>query len=62
MKTLPREVLERLAALPEGKPCRVVLNTNGAGAWSTETIIFDGCCSTTDLIVLDDVLHKDRQN
>jgi hypothetical protein len=41
MTVFPVEILRALAALPEGKPSRVVLHTNGHGEWKVETTTFD---------------------
>lgn len=51
MLILPRDLLERLASLPPGTPCRVVLHTNGYGEWKTETTIFEGACRGDPVII-----------
>ena len=37
MQWLPREILRRLAGLPDGQPCKVILNFDGHGGVVIET-------------------------
>jgi hypothetical protein len=36
MKPLPPSVLALLAAAPEDRPCKIILNTDGKGHWEVE--------------------------
>lgn len=55
MMALPRELLQLLADVPDGQPCKVVLNTNGKGHWEVEIFArhsFDARQHPLDLAVL----------
>jgi hypothetical protein len=38
MQSLPRELVERLAALPDGQPMRIIIDTDGKHAWQIEVM------------------------
>ena len=58
MQNIPTDLLRRILALPEGQPLRLVLNTNGHGAWQTEVTIFGGHCATGEGINLQEVVQQ----
>jgi hypothetical protein len=57
MLSLPRDLLVRLAALPPGVPCRILLHTNGHGEWKTEITLCEGACHGEPVPIFPDVAH-----
>lgn len=62
MQHIPRDLLRRLLALPDGQPLRLVVNTNGHGVWQTEVTLFAGACGQHDLVDLSLVLQQEERS